>query len=198
MRPEAFVTKVERNLVDFEQAVVNRYTDAARRPEADLCCPVELNRELLAAVPQAIIDRDYGCGDPTVHVKPGEVVVDLGSGAGKACYLLSQVVGAHGRVIGVDMNDEMLSLARTHQPAFAATQGFDNMTFVKGRIQDRGARPVVGRAPRDFEWWAHLARGRVRPPASRRPVGRRRLGRRGGLGLRAQPGAARRQGAALR
>ncbi len=123
-------------IVDFERAVTLRYTDAARAPEADLCCPVPLNPELLAAVPREIIDRDYGCGDPTVHVHAGEVVVDLGSGAGKACYLLSQVVGATGRVIGVDMNDEMLTLARRHQAGFAARVGHDNQRFVKGRIQD--------------------------------------------------------------
>ncbi|MEI8258798.1 MAG: hypothetical protein WCJ30_24270, partial [Deltaproteobacteria bacterium] len=49
---------------------------------------------LLDAVPAEIIARDYGCGDPTRHVRPGEQVLDLGSGAGKACYLLSQIVGA--------------------------------------------------------------------------------------------------------
>ena len=49
--------------------------------------------------------------DPA-HVRPGETVLDLGSGAGKACYLLGQVVGQGGRVIGVDMNDEMLALSR--------------------------------------------------------------------------------------
>ena len=125
-------------LVDFERAVAQRYTGAAQAPEADLCCPVPLNPTLLAAVPSEIIARDYGCGDPTVHVKEGEVVLDLGSGAGKACYLLSQVVGPTGRVIGVDMNDEMLALARAHQASFAAKVGHDNQSFRKGRIQDLG------------------------------------------------------------
>jgi ubiquinone/menaquinone biosynthesis C-methylase UbiE len=53
-----------------------------------------------------------GCGNPTEYVKEGEVVLDLGSGSGKICYILAQVVGSSGKVIGVDMTDDMLELAR--------------------------------------------------------------------------------------
>ena len=122
--------------LDVERAVGERYTRAARTAEAGLCCPVPIDPRRLEAVPEEILARDYGCGDPAAHVHPGEVVIDLGSGAGKACYLLSQVVGAGGRVIGVDFNDSMLALARAHQAAFAARLGFDNLRFVKGRVQD--------------------------------------------------------------
>lgn len=94
---------------DVERLVLDRYGEAARAP-AGLCCPSTNDPALLAAVPPEILERDYGCGDPTRHVRTGETVLDLGSGAGKACYLLGQVVGPAGRVIGVDMNDEMLAL----------------------------------------------------------------------------------------
>lgn len=121
--------------LDVERAVLETYAGAARAP-AGLCCPTTNDPTLLAAVPAEILERDYGCGDPTRHVKAGETVLDLGSGAGKACYLLSQIVGPSGKVIGVDMNDEMLSLSRRNLPVFAARTGLRNVEFRKGRIQD--------------------------------------------------------------
>ena len=84
---------------------------------------------MLAAIPEEVLARDYGCGDPTRHLRPGETVLDLGSGSGKACFLAAQVVGREGRVIGVDMNDEMLALARRHAPKVARRIGFANVTF---------------------------------------------------------------------
>lgn len=110
---------------------------AAKQP-AGLCCPSANDPKLLAAVPAEILDRDYGCGDPTRHVRPGETVPDLGSGAGKASYLLAQIVGTEGTVIGVDMNDEMLALSRRHIDKFADATGLRNIEFRNGRIQDLG------------------------------------------------------------
>lgn len=121
--------------VDVERAVKTRYTSAAQRGEG-LCCPATSDAKLLALVPAEILERDYGCGDPTRHVRAGETVLDLGSGAGKACYLLSQIVGPLGKVIGVDMNDEMLALARRHRETFGRRLGYGNLSFRKGRIQD--------------------------------------------------------------
>ncbi len=123
-------------IVDVERAVKDRYTGAATAPEPSLCCPVSYDPALLEAIPQEVLERDYGCGDPTRHVRPGETVLDLGSGAGKACFLASQVVGPTGRVIGVDLNDEMLALARKSAPEFARRIGYANVSFKKGRIQD--------------------------------------------------------------
>ncbi|MBI4613730.1 MAG: methyltransferase domain-containing protein [Planctomycetes bacterium] len=121
---------------DVEQAVRSRYSSAARAPEARLCCPVTYDPALLAAVPADVLERDYGCGDPSRHVEPGEVVLDLGSGAGKACFLASQRVGPEGKVIGIDMNDEMLAVARGAAPEVARRLGFANVSFRKGKIQD--------------------------------------------------------------
>jgi len=83
-----------------------------------------------------VLERDYGCGDPSRHLAAGEVVLDLGSGGGKICFIASQVVGPTGRVIGVDVNDEMLALARRAAPAVAAAVGHANVEFRKGQIQD--------------------------------------------------------------
>ncbi|NUN24457.1 MAG: methyltransferase domain-containing protein, partial [Candidatus Jettenia caeni] len=95
-----------------EQAVRERYSAAAAQKEAALCCPVTYNPKYLEVIPKEVLDRDYGCGDPSQYLAEGETVLDLGSGGGKICFIASQVVGSSGRVIGVDMNDEMLALAR--------------------------------------------------------------------------------------
>ncbi len=57
-------------------------------------CPVDYDSRLLEAIPGEVIDRNYGCGDPSRYVREGETVLDLGSGGGKICLIASQVVGA--------------------------------------------------------------------------------------------------------
>ena len=83
-----------------------------------------------------MIEKDYGCGDPSKYVEPGDVVLDLGSGTGKICFIASQVVGAEGKVIGVDMTDDMLEVANRNAPIIADKVGYANVEFRKGRIQD--------------------------------------------------------------
>jgi SAM-dependent methyltransferase len=83
-----------------------------------------------------LIERDYGCGDPSRYVGEGEIVLDLGSGGGKICYIASQIVGPRGRVLGVDMNDDMLALARKYEHEIGTRIGWHNVQFFKGRIQD--------------------------------------------------------------
>ena len=122
--------------LNVESAVRERYSAAANQAEAALCCPVSYDRKFLEIIPPEILERDYGCGDPSKHVRPGETVLDLGSGGGKICFIAAQVVGATGRVIGVDCNDEMLSLAREYQGVVGDRLGFHNVEFRKGKIQD--------------------------------------------------------------
>jgi len=119
-----------------EGAVRVRYAKAAQSREQALCCPVDYDPRYLEAIPAEVIERDYGCGDPSRYLKPGETVLDLGSGTGKICFIASQVVGAEGRVIGVDMTDDMLDVAREAAPEVAENIGFANVSFRKGRIQD--------------------------------------------------------------
>ena len=124
------------NILDVEQAVRERYSPAATAAEPALCCPVSYAPQYLKIIPAEILERDYGCGDPSRHLHPGETVLDLGSGGGKICYIAAQIVGPEGRVIGVDRNDDMLALARKHQPAIAEKLGYENVEFRKGSIQD--------------------------------------------------------------
>lgn len=90
-----------------------------------------------AAVP-AGADLGLGCGNPTAFaaLRPGEVVLDLGSGAGFDCFLAAQAVGPAGHVIGVDMTPEMLGRARAN----AARGGYAQVEFRLGEIE---ALPVA-------------------------------------------------------
>ena len=116
--------------------VRERYAAGAESRQEDLCCPVDYDPALLALLPAEIIEKDYGCGDPSRYVRAGDHVLDLGSGGGKLCYMAAQLVGPAGRVTGVDSNDAMLDLARRHQATMAERMGGDRTRFVKGRIQD--------------------------------------------------------------
>ena len=121
---------------NIESEVLSRYQEGAKQQQPSLCCPTEYEGNYLEILPDEIVAKDYGCGDPTRYVNEGETVVDLGSGAGKNCYILAQKVGASGKIIGVDFNDEMLTLARKYQTDIAEKIGHHNTQFIKGKIQD--------------------------------------------------------------
>lgn len=122
--------------LSVEAKVSERYAGGAKAVEASLCCPVDYDVELLKILPQEIIDKDYGCGDPSRYVQEGDCVLDLGSGGGKICYMAAQLVGEKGSVIGIDMTDEMLGLARKYQTEMAEKLGGTRVDFRKGYIQD--------------------------------------------------------------
>jgi len=95
------------------------------------------SREQTAAIPEGA-NLGLGCGNPLAHagVKPGETVLDLGSGAGIDAFLAAREVGPTGRVIGVDMTPSMLRRAREN----AAKGGYSNVEFRLGEIE---ALPVA-------------------------------------------------------
>jgi arsenite methyltransferase len=84
--------------------------------------------------PVAALEASLGCGVPTAvaDLHPGEVVLDLGSGAGADVLISARRVAPGGRAIGLDMTDEMLELARRN----AAEAGVDNVEFLKGYLED--------------------------------------------------------------
>lgn len=122
--------------MDVQSSVQTRYGDGAEACESSLCCAVSYDPKYLKIIPREVIERDYGCGDPSRYCRAGETVLDLGSGGGKICFIASQIVGESGRVIGVDMTPNMLKLARESQPKVAEAIGYDNVTFKRGHIED--------------------------------------------------------------
>src|SRR5438552_2072747 len=119
-----------------EAIVRQRYGAGAKEPADKLCCPVDYQSEHLKVIPPEVVERDYGCGDPSRYLREGETVLDLGSGTGKICFIAAQIVGPNAKVIGVDMTDEMLEVARRNAPIVAERLGYANVEFPKGRIQD--------------------------------------------------------------
>ena len=110
--------------------------------KTNACCaadsmPLHLSR-IAAEIHPEVKSKFYGCGSPIPEQLEGKTVLDLGSGSGRDCYLLSKLVGPHGKVIGVDMTDEQLEVARKHQEYHAEAFGMQesNITFVKGFIED--------------------------------------------------------------
>jgi SAM-dependent methyltransferase len=91
------------------------------------------SREELAVLPESVSDMALGCGNPVAlaELKPGEVVVDLGSGGGIDCFLASARVGPQGRVIGIDMTPEMIWLARENATKMEAS----NVEFRLGEME---------------------------------------------------------------
>jgi len=130
-------------------ASVRRYYGQVLQSSRDLktgaCCPTESMpawlQPLLADVHPQVRERFYGCGSPLAPALAGCTVLDLGCGSGRDVYLLSHLVGAHGRVIGVDMTAEQLAVARQHRDWHAQRYGYadSNVTFVEGYIEDLAA-----------------------------------------------------------
>lgn len=104
---------------------------------SDACCSTESSLypvDLLATVPSDVSSTSYGCGDPITlaSLKPGQTVLDLGSGAGLDCLLAAQKVGPEGRVIGVDMTPEMIERAQSNAKRVKAV----NVEFRQGYLED--------------------------------------------------------------
>ncbi|KAJ2648329.1 hypothetical protein IWW40_003967 [Coemansia sp. RSA 1250] len=98
--------------------------------------PHPLIREAIGRVPKPVRDRFYGCGVPLPPGIEGLRVLDLGCGAGRDCYVAAQLVGRTGEVIGVDMTDEQLRVAREFVGEYGRTLGYQpHLRFVKGYIE---------------------------------------------------------------
>ena len=109
--------------------------------KTDACCtdtamPASV-REVLAEIHPEVTRRYYGCGLVLPPVLEGARVLDLGCGAGRDCYVLSRLVGESGRVVGVDMTDEQLAVARRHVDHHAKRFGYaaPNVEFHQGYLE---------------------------------------------------------------
>ncbi len=121
---------------EITQKVSNRYAKAASTGE-QMCCPTSYDMgHLKTFIPEEVLKISYGCGTPAglKTVRAGETVLDIGSGGGIDCFEASRLVGPTGRVIGIDMTDTMLEIARKHATMVAANLGYatSNVEFRKG------------------------------------------------------------------
>ncbi|MCP9850400.1 methyltransferase domain-containing protein [Cyanobium sp. Morenito 9A2] len=112
----------------------------------DACCDAsalpEHLKPLLARIHPEVIERYYGCGLVAPPLLEGMRLLDLGCGSGRDVYLLAQLVGASGEVIGVDMTPEQLAVAEAHRAFQAEAFGYANVRFLSGLIEQLGALPL--------------------------------------------------------
>ena len=129
---------------DLKATIQDKYGRAAKRAQEGAgCCGSAsgggvITRDLyvtdeLTGLPPEAVAASLGCGNPTTLavLKPGEVVLDLGSGGGIDVLLSARRVGPSGKAYGRDMTDEMLALARENQ----RKAGVENVEFLKGEIE---------------------------------------------------------------
>jgi arsenite methyltransferase len=138
---------LEQIMDSIKDIVQQKYGEAALRARAghkadcgcDTSCCSTITSNLYdesqaAALPAEAMLASLGCGNPTAlaELKPGEVVLDLGSGGGIDVLLSARRVGPTGKAYGLDMTDEMLALARENQ----RNAGLTNVEFLKGEIEN--------------------------------------------------------------
>lgn len=130
---------------EIKEVVRRRYGEIAARAKgegATSCCAPEeacsaaalYSPEELSGLPESVTEVALGCGNPTAiaELKPGEVVLDLGSGGGIDVFLAAQKVGPTGKAIGLDMTQEMIELAQKN----AQKVGAQNVEFRLGEMED--------------------------------------------------------------
>jgi arsenite methyltransferase len=127
------------------QETVQKYYGETLSSTQDLqtnaCCPAEglpgFLKPLLAKIHDDVLARYYGCGLVSPELLDGLTILDLGCGAGRDVYVLSQLVGEHGQVIGVDMTEEQLAVARQHEIYHQKSFGYkhSNVRFLHGYIE---------------------------------------------------------------
>jgi arsenite methyltransferase len=117
--------------------VRNYYSKAAVSAQESLCCPTQYDANDLSHIPEEVRAISYGCGSPVnrASIRPGETVVDLGSGGGIDCFIAAKLVGETGNVFGIDMTDEMLKVAQANAIPVAENLGYNNVEFKKGFLE---------------------------------------------------------------
>ncbi|MEO7251709.1 MAG: methyltransferase domain-containing protein [Arenimonas sp.] len=133
-----------------DESIVRYYGDTLTN-QADLktgaCCSAEAMpaylQDWLRKIPREVSERFYGCGSPIPAAVEGSSVLDLGCGTGRDAYLVSRLVGAQGRVIGIDMTPQQLAIARRNRAAHCDASGLDNLDFRDGRIENLAAAGIA-------------------------------------------------------
>ncbi len=132
-------TAKRENLKNYYGKVLNGTRDL----KTSACCAADGSqspriRQALGLIDEEILSRFYGCGSPLPPVLEGFVVLDLGCGTGRDAYVAAQLTGPKGFVIGVDMTEEQLAVARRHVDAQMRRFGYTqpNVEFRQGYIED--------------------------------------------------------------
>lgn len=120
------------------KTVKKKFSVAAYNPVADYYCPTGYDPKDLAHIPNEVLEVSYGCGNPAAiaDIKKGETIVDLGAGGGIDCFIAAGRVGKKGRVIGIDMTDEMLEKARESAEKVGDALGYNVVEFRVGNIME--------------------------------------------------------------
>ena len=128
-------------MTDVHESVSTYYGETVQKTD-DLdyaaCCVSDYDEGLTANLTDEVLERRYGCGSPLPDGLAGRTVLDLGCGAGADCFMAAQLAGPEGRVIGLDMTDEQLAVARRNIDPHMDNFGFDEPTteFIEGRIEE--------------------------------------------------------------
>jgi arsenite methyltransferase len=132
----------EKSTIDTVKAYYGRVLQKTQDLKTSACCSAEappaLVRAVLPDIHPEVKGRFYGCGSPFPPALEGRTVLDLGCGSGRDVYVLAKLVGPSGRVLGVDMTDEQLAVARGHVDYHMRKFGHaeQNVEFVTGYIED--------------------------------------------------------------
>ncbi|MCR6496519.1 methyltransferase domain-containing protein [Thermomonas sp. S9] len=137
---------------ELVQDYYGRQLQGSQDLKTSACCDAsrmpDWLKPLLARIHPDVLARYYGCGLVCPPLLEGCRVLDLGCGAGRDVYALAQLVGPRGEVVGVDMTEAQLDVARQHQAYHAESFGFDNVRFVHGYIEQLEALDL---APESFD-----------------------------------------------
>ena len=133
--------------IENSQDYYGRVLESSADLRTDACCTLETPstafRAALANVHPAVKARYYGCGLVAPQSIAGTRILDLGSGSGQDAYVLAQMVGAGGEVVGVDATPQQLAVAEEHRAWHAGRFGFANVSFLEGDIARLGDLPLA-------------------------------------------------------
>lgn len=120
------------------KTVKKKFSKAAYAPVADYYCPTGYNPKDLAHIPNEVLEVSYGCGNPAAlaSIKAGETMVDLGAGGGIDCFIAAKKLGKKGRVIGIDLTDEMVAKASESAQKVGDALDYHNVEFRSGNIME--------------------------------------------------------------
>ncbi|MBI2337148.1 MAG: methyltransferase domain-containing protein [Deltaproteobacteria bacterium] len=143
---ESVYAEQSRSIYAEQSRSIKQYYGKILKTNGDLktnaCCTTDAGpahlKPVISQIHPEVLEKFYGCGSPIPAVLEGKTVLDLGCGAGRDTFILSKLVGPEGKVIGVDMTEEQLAVARNHLDYHRQSFGYskNNVEFLHGYIED--------------------------------------------------------------